>query len=246
MPSGAQPESSAAPQTFQLPFSLTNISVSDEGSFGDLDHVEVTLAVARSPLIWMSLTAVVTVPCSEIISFKFALVNAPIKAFDKPVVCLGWPHIIVARPAPSALLKSVVKVLTRALIWPSGEVLPPDKTNLYTSTPAMANTAMAAKTAMTGIGSWDLFCVEPPGVWPGVGHWVCCPGGGGGGMFDGGGGGGMFDGGGGGGMFDGGGGGGAGGGGLHGRGDGGGVTGARVGREIGFRWRCGVQSCPSQ
>jgi hypothetical protein len=116
MSSGAQPEPSLAPQTFQLPFSLTNTSVSDEGSFGDLDHVEVTVAVARSPVTRMSLTAVVTVPCSEIISLKFALVNVPIKAFEKPVVCLGWPHIIVASPAPSALLKSVVKVLTRALI----------------------------------------------------------------------------------------------------------------------------------
>ena len=82
MPRGAQPEPSAAPHTFQLPFSLTNKSVSDVGSLGDLDHVVVTVAVARSPVTRMSLTAVVMVPCSEIISLKFAPV-APDQSLRK-------------------------------------------------------------------------------------------------------------------------------------------------------------------
>ena len=58
----AQPELSEEGQYFQLPPSLVNNQVSGFWSFGDLDIVVVTTAVARSPVTWISVTEVATVP----------------------------------------------------------------------------------------------------------------------------------------------------------------------------------------
>jgi hypothetical protein len=137
----AHPELLRRPHHFQLPFSLANDQVSGILSFGNLDIVMLTVAVARSPVTRISVTEVAMVPCSLL-----ALRNISLLAGFLP---RSLVQSNVSIPGPSALFWWAVTVLTSALIWSSSEL---EKTYLYANTPPTDNAAITAVTAAITIG----------------------------------------------------------------------------------------------